>query len=225
MGIALALPGFALHFLQAHLQAIVVLPELERHVDGGDKRQTRDDGEKAEEQNLGKRDQRGFNRLAEQGEQAILLVPDHPVKNPADQQGLEHRLDQLGHALPGKHARQALDRVDAVEIELEGLGGNHSAADHEGRDQGGGDGEQEDRRENDKGFGRQRISRAGHERGIERRFAAEAQPMAQQSRRALRQPATENPEGTGASGQHHEGHQFPRLRNVALFARLFQAPR
>ena len=98
--IALAFPSFPLQFLVGHLQPVMVLPELKRNIDCGDKSNACNEADKAVKQNLNKGNQRGFNRLTEQGKQAVLLVLDHPVQNTANQQRLEHRLDQFGHALP-----------------------------------------------------------------------------------------------------------------------------
>jgi len=43
--------------------------------------------------------------------------------------------------------------------------------------------------------------------------------------RPWRSRLDERPERGDASRQDHEGHQLARLRDVAFFARLFQAPR
>jgi len=100
----------------------MVLIQLKRHVDRRYHCQTRNQGHKAEEQNLRKRGEPDFDRGGDKREQSILFVPYHPVKYQADQQRLEDGLDQFGNALPGEHAPDAFYRIHSRQIQLHCLG-------------------------------------------------------------------------------------------------------
>ncbi len=180
--VALGFLGLLPHFVLGHHQLLVVIPQLERHVDQHDQQHCADDGHQARANQMAHLRYRGIDRLRAQRHHQILFMPDHPGSDTADQYRFGDRLGQFHQRLHRKHPCNAGKRIDLGKIRLQGFNAEQPAVQQQrGKCRSQHDGEQQGRK-GDQGIQCQIIEMRNDQPGIERQLPVDAQAGAQRFR-------------------------------------------
>jgi hypothetical protein len=170
------------------------------------------------------RRQRAFDRQSEQCKQAVALMHHHPPDDAAQQQRFEHAFDQLGDAVPRKHALEAFERIEPLWPESQRLRRKHpTAVQQHGREQCGDERGEEERRQRDERFAADRLQRLRQDMIIESRAPLECEPHAHGFLTTTHEPAGERPKPGRPGGHDEKRRQLARLRNLPFLARFLQA--
>ena len=223
LGVAFHFLAFLAHLFLGHLQLVVVLPELERHIDGDDQDHRQNDHQKAVVDQLAGRYQRRVNGLTEKRKEVVVPFPQHPDGNAANQQGLGDGFDQLGETTPGNQPGDALDRIQTAKIGVECLDREVPAPKDKRRKQGSSHQQEEKRSKSHQGIERQ-VRKAQHEElRLAHQLLIEREPAPQNRRRPLQHPRAGKPESRRGNHQNQECTDLARAGNLPFFAGLFEA--
>ena len=195
--VAFGLARLALDFLEGHLQARVVFPDRQRHVDGGD--DDGDQGQRAEhaDDHLAGAGHGGRQRGGGQAGGLCAVIPDEPAGHAGEEQRLDDGLGDFAHAGEGEHALEGGHRRQALGLGLHGAGGEHPAAHGQRAGNRGDRGDGNDGRCQQNavdGHGEQALGQRTRGEDV---FALQAQAGADQAARGFEPGRATHPQGTG----------------------------
>jgi hypothetical protein len=223
--VAFGLAVLALHLFERHAELLRVLPELERHVERDDQDHHAGNGEHTHHDEVAERPERARERLAREREHLVARLPQHDACDAADERRLHDRLGELDETFRGKHAPESRGGADAVEFGHEGGGRKRPAAHCERRHQGCDHRRGEKRRTDRECLDAEVVQARAHRRGIAHCGRVEREAVGDQALQAFYGAFTRHPHRGEGGHQHGERGKLRRARDIALFARLLEAPR